>query len=69
MASERVLVGLLAAGLVVLGVGSLVSLATTLAGPYAVPASSVVLLLVASLVVVGAVGARGRGWLRNPGYW
>lgn len=67
---ERLLVGLLAAGLVVLGVGSLVSLAaTTLTGPYTAPASVVVLLLVVSIIGGVAVGAKGRGWFRNPGYW
>jgi len=67
---ERILVGLLGVGLVVLGVGSLVSLAaTTLTGPYTTPASIVVLLLVVLIVGAVAAGAKGRGWFRNPGYW
>lgn len=66
----RLLVGLLAAGLVVFGVGSLVSLAaTTLTGTYTAAATAVVLLLVASLIVAVSVGAKGRDWFGNPGYW
>lgn len=70
MAFERLLVGLLAAGLVVLGIGSLVSLAaTTLTGAYTTAASAVVLLVIVSLAAAITAGAKGRCWLRNPGYW
>ena len=70
MVGARLLVGLLGAGVVVFCVGALVSLAgNTLLGSFGTAAGVVVLLVTGSLVVAIAVGARGREWLRNPGYW
>ncbi|PSP58855.1 hypothetical protein BRC72_03295 [Halobacteriales archaeon QH_7_66_36] len=70
MDAARPLVGLLGVGVVVFCVGALVSLVgNTLLGSFGTAAGVVVLLVTGSLLAAIAVGARGREWLRNPGYW
>lgn len=69
---SKLLVWLIAAGIVVWAIGAAVSLLTNdlLAGPNA--AAAVVTLLVVAVAIVGTAvrGARSRRWVTNPrSYW
>lgn len=67
---ERLLIALLGAGVVVLAVGALVSLAlNTLLGDFTVPAAAALAVVVLSVGGGVALGAKGGEWVRNPGYW
>ncbi|MFC7177619.1 hypothetical protein [Halosegnis marinus] len=67
---ERPLVALLGAGIVVLAVGALVTLASqTLSGDLTTPAAAVVALVALSLVAGVGLGFKNSEWVRNPGYW
>lgn len=63
--------GWLATLLVVLAaLGAVVSLFTgPLLGEFALPSVIVVVLVVVAVAVAARLGARGRAWLSNGGYW